>query len=283
MATDGDVDWATAELFAFGVDRARRGRRSGSPGRTRGAARSRQRHAVLIDRNTGEEYTPLRTSPTDQAPVLGLRLAAERVRRGRLRVRLLGRQPGGAGLLGGPVRRLRRRRADDHRRVHLLGRGQVGPALRRSRCCCRTATRARDRTTRPAARRRFLQLCRRGQHDGRDLLHPGELLPPAAPAGAVATSAPAGRVHPEVAAAAKAAVSQLEEFTDGEFRPVIGDAAGRPGAGAPGAALLAARSTTTSRPRGSSSAHRRRRSSRLEQLYPLPAERAGRAELATYP
>src|SRR3712207_8939168 len=41
--------------------------------------------------------------------VLRLRLAAQRVRRARLRVRLLGGQPEGAGALGGAVRRLDRK------------------------------------------------------------------------------------------------------------------------------------------------------------------------------
>ena len=38
-------------------------------------------------------------------------------------------RPGRPGAVGGAVRRLRQRRADDHRRVHLLGRAEVGPAL----------------------------------------------------------------------------------------------------------------------------------------------------------
>jgi 2-oxoglutarate dehydrogenase E1 component len=60
--TGGDVDWATAELLAFGsltVD--------GHAVRLAGQDSRRgtfvQRHAVLIDRNTGEEYTPLRHIP----------------------------------------------------------------------------------------------------------------------------------------------------------------------------------------------------------------------------
>jgi 2-oxoglutarate dehydrogenase E1 component len=59
MTTGGDLDWATAELLAFGsltVD--------GHPVRLAGQDSRRgtftQRHAVLIDRVTGEEYTPLR-------------------------------------------------------------------------------------------------------------------------------------------------------------------------------------------------------------------------------
>ena len=62
--------------------------------------------AVVADRGPGE--------------VPHLRLAAQRVRRPRLRVRLLRGPAGGAGALGGAVRRLRQRRPDDHRRVHLL-------------------------------------------------------------------------------------------------------------------------------------------------------------------
>ena len=53
-------------------------------------------------------------------PVPALRLGAVGVRRGRLRVRLLGGQPRGVRGVGGPVRRLRQRRPVDHRRVHLV-------------------------------------------------------------------------------------------------------------------------------------------------------------------
>src|SRR5439155_352136 len=66
-----------------------------------------------------------------RGPVLRARLAAVRVRRDGLRVRLLGGAPGRAGLLGGPVRGLLQRRADDRGRVHQLRRAEVGPALRR--------------------------------------------------------------------------------------------------------------------------------------------------------
>jgi 2-oxoglutarate decarboxylase len=67
QTTGGDVDWATAELIALGsltVD--------GHPVRLAGQDSRRgtftQRHAVLIDRNTGEEYTPLRHIPNATAP-----------------------------------------------------------------------------------------------------------------------------------------------------------------------------------------------------------------------
>ena len=67
MASSGDVDWATAELFAFGASvlEGRAVRLSGQDSR-RGTFT--QRHAILVDRNTGEEYTPLKNLSDDQAP-----------------------------------------------------------------------------------------------------------------------------------------------------------------------------------------------------------------------
>ena len=50
-----------------------------------------QRHAVLIDKITAEEWTPLLYLGEGQGPLLGLRLAAVRVRGDGLRVRLLRR------------------------------------------------------------------------------------------------------------------------------------------------------------------------------------------------
>ncbi len=59
MASSGNIDWATAELFAFGslVAEGRSVRLTGQDSR-RGTFT--QRHATLIDRNTGAEYTPLK-------------------------------------------------------------------------------------------------------------------------------------------------------------------------------------------------------------------------------
>ncbi len=67
MASGGNVDWATAELFAFGslVLEGRVVRLSGQDSR-RGTFT--QRHAVLIDRENGDEYTPLTALSDDQAP-----------------------------------------------------------------------------------------------------------------------------------------------------------------------------------------------------------------------
>lgn len=58
MAYEGKVDWAFAELLAFGtlIDEGRAVRLTGQDSR-RGTFT--QRHAVVIDRKTGAEYTPL--------------------------------------------------------------------------------------------------------------------------------------------------------------------------------------------------------------------------------
>jgi 2-oxoglutarate dehydrogenase complex dehydrogenase (E1) component-like enzyme len=67
MASNGNVDWATAELYAFGslVLEGRAVRLTGQDSR-RGTFT--QRHAVLIDRKTGAEYTPLKFLAPEQAP-----------------------------------------------------------------------------------------------------------------------------------------------------------------------------------------------------------------------
>src|SRR3954464_3307015 len=67
MVSDGGIDWAMAETIAFGsllID--------GTPIRLAGQDSRRgtfgQRHAVLVDRRTAEEYTPLAHLAEDQAP-----------------------------------------------------------------------------------------------------------------------------------------------------------------------------------------------------------------------
>jgi 2-oxoglutarate dehydrogenase E1 component len=66
MASSGAVDWATAELFAFG-SLAMDGRTVRLAGQDSRRGTFTQRHAVLIDRNTGAEYSPLRNLTEDQA------------------------------------------------------------------------------------------------------------------------------------------------------------------------------------------------------------------------
>ncbi|MCP3800581.1 multifunctional oxoglutarate decarboxylase/oxoglutarate dehydrogenase thiamine pyrophosphate-binding subunit/dihydrolipoyllysine-residue succinyltransferase subunit [Allokutzneria sp. A3M-2-11 16] len=69
MAREGGIDWAFGELLAFGslVAEGRPVRLSGQDSR-RGTFV--QRHSVLIDRKTGQEYTPLQNLTEDQAKFL---------------------------------------------------------------------------------------------------------------------------------------------------------------------------------------------------------------------
>ena len=103
----------------------------GCPARTRGAAPS------CSGTPPSSTPTPAPTScrtaawPPDDARFHAQDSLLSRVRRARLRVRLLRRGPQRAGAVGGAVRRLRQRRPVGHRRVHLLRRGQVGPAVQR--------------------------------------------------------------------------------------------------------------------------------------------------------
>ncbi len=201
MVAEDAIDWATGELLAFGaliID--------GYPVRLVGQDSRRgtfgQRHAVLVDRHTGRGVHPAEAARLRPGQVLRARLAAVGVRGDGLRVRLLRRPARSPGLLGGPVRRLRQRRADHHRRVHQLRRAEVGPALRR-----RPAAAARLR--RPGPRpllgpdRAVPVAVRAGQHDGGHADHAGQLLPPAALAGAVRAAQAADRVHAQVHAPAE--------------------------------------------------------------------------------
>jgi 2-oxoglutarate dehydrogenase E1 component len=92
MVEDATIDWALGETLAFGSLLL-----EGRPVRLAGQDARRgtfgHRHAVIVDRATGGEHTPLANLSPDQAPVLRLRLAAVGVRRDGLRVRLLGRPP----------------------------------------------------------------------------------------------------------------------------------------------------------------------------------------------
>ena len=106
-----------------------------------------QRHAVIVDRHTGEEYTPLRTFNSADGQVPRLRLAAVGVRGGGLRVRLLGRPARtrwSAGRPSSATSSTARRRSWTSSSAPASRSGASAPAWC---CCCRTATRARARTT----------------------------------------------------------------------------------------------------------------------------------------
>ena len=116
---DGPIDWGTGEILAFGalLMEGRPVRLAGQDSR-RGTFVSRFAHDHRPDQRRRVDAADLADRGPGQVP--HLRLAAVRVRRAGLRVRLLGGPPRRARAVGGAVRRLRQRRADGHRRVHLL-------------------------------------------------------------------------------------------------------------------------------------------------------------------
>ena len=119
-------DWATAEALAFGslVEDGYGVRLSGQDS---GRGTFSHRHAVWVDQATGEKYIPLRQindgQPTPRFEVRDSPLS--RIRRARLRIWLFARRPEDARAVGSAVRRLRQWRADHHRPVHPVERGQV--------------------------------------------------------------------------------------------------------------------------------------------------------------
>ena len=215
--TDGPIDWGAGEILAFGsllMDR-RPVRLSGQDSR-RGtfASRFATHHRPAQRQRVDAPGQPHR----GPGQLLRLRLAALGVRRSRVRVRLLGGPTRRAGRVGGPVRRLRQRRTDGDRRVHHRQQREVEPALRR-----RAAAAARLRGSGP---RPLLGPDRAVPADGRRrgvrggaALHPGELLPPAAPAHAGRPAPPDDRVHPEVDAAPQGGLLAARGLHPGHLPP----------------------------------------------------------------
>ena len=282
MREEDAIDWATGELLAFGALVL-----DGHPVRLVGQDSRRgtfgQRHAVLVDRHTGAEYTPLKQLESGAAKffvhdsllsefaAMGFEYGYSVARPDAL---VCWEAQFGDFFNGG---------ADDHRRVHQLRRAEVGPALRR-----RAAAAARLR--RPGPRpllgpdRAVPDAVRRGQHDRGHADHAGQLLPPAALAGPVRPAQAADRVHAEVHAAAEGG-----HLAGHRLHHRVVQAADRFGAGvgrrrAPRGPVLPARSTTTWPPGGGRSDGNATDTAivRVERLYPLPVSELC-AELARYP
>ena len=267
----GDGRAAGLRLAAHG-GRARAARRPGLPPRHLRAA------ALGAHRPGDRRGVHAAGAPHPGAgEVLRLRLAAQRVRGARLRVRLLGGQPEGARAVGGAVRRLRRRRPDGHRRVHQLRRGQVGPALRRRDAA---AARPRGPGPRPLQRpdRAVPAAVGREQHDRRQLLDPRQLLPPAPPSGALGRAPAAGRVHAEVAAAGQGRGQRGRGLHRGDLPSGAARHRGRRGAAGRrrGAAGAAVQRQGRLRPDGAAGVRGHRRRRRRPGRAALPA--AGRAD-----
>ena len=200
MFEGGEVDWALAEALAFGslLLEGTDIRLAGQDTRRGTFSQRHSRAGRLRDRQRVRPARPPRRRP---GQVLDLRLAAVRVRRARLRVRLLGREQGRARRLGGAVRRLRQRRRRSSSTSSSSPPRTSGARRPASCCCCRTATRARAPSTRSARIERFLTLCAEDNIQVCQRHHAGPVLPPAAPPDAPRGPQAAGRLHAEVAAA----------------------------------------------------------------------------------
>ena len=176
-------------------------------------------------------------------------LAALGVRLRRLRVRLLRCRAGGARALGSAVRRLRQRRADHHRPVHVGGPLEVARDVAPD-----AAAAARLRGQRPRALERAARAVpparRAGEHAHRELHDVGAVLPSRAAPGARRDRAAAHRDDAEGPAAAEAGGSTLDDLARGRVPAGDRRRARRPRAGHAARALLREGLLRHRRPRG---------------------------------
>ena len=176
--TDGPIDWGMAEILAFGSLLMQ-----GRPVRLAGQDSRRgtfvQRFATIIDRRTAAECTPLQNLSTDQAQFyIYDSLLSEYAAMG-FEYGYSVARPEALDVVGGAVRRLRQRCADDHRRVHLVRRGEVeqqsGVIL-----LLPHGYEGQGPDHSSARIERFLTLAA-GDVDRRAAVDPGQLVPPPAP------------------------------------------------------------------------------------------------------
>ncbi len=279
MASAGDVDWATAEIFAFGsiVLEGHAVRLSGQDSR-RGTFT--QRHAVLVDRHTGAEYTPLRHLSADQAPfwvydsllsefaAMGFEYGYSVAREDALVCweAQFGDFADGAQTIvdefvsSGEVKWGQRSAVS-----LLLPHGHEGQGPDHS-------------SGRPE---RFLQLCAENNMTVAICSTPANYFHLLRRQALSPVRRPLVAFTPKSLLRHKAAVSQIDEFTDGRFDPVIGDST----AGAANVRRVVLCSGRIYYDLAATRAQQARKDVaivRMEQLYPLPAD-AVRMELDRYP
>jgi 2-oxoglutarate dehydrogenase complex dehydrogenase (E1) component-like enzyme len=279
MASAGNVDWATAELFAFGslVMQGRAVRLAGQDSR-RGTFT--QRHATLIDRNTGAEYTPLRSLSEDQAPfwiydsllseyaAMGFEYGYSVVRDDALvcwEAQFGDFADGAQTIIDEFIASGEAKWGQRSAVSLLLPHGYEGQGPDHS-------------SGRPE---RFLQMAAENNMTVAMCSSPANYFHLLRRQGLNPVRRPLIAFTPKSLLRLKAAVSEVGEFTDGTFQPVLADTGSEPGtvrrvllcAGKVFYDLAAAR---TERQRADVAIVR------VEQLYPLPAEEI-RAELARFP
>jgi 2-oxoglutarate dehydrogenase E1 component len=282
MSTSGDVDWATAELYAFGslVLEGRPVRLAGQDSR-RGTFT--QRHAVLIDRLNGAEYTPLLNLSADQAPfwaydsllsefaVMGFEYGYSVARSDALvcwEAQFGDFANGAQTIVDEFIASGEAKWAQRSALTLLLPHGQEGQGPDHS-------------SARPE---RFLQLTAENNMTIAMCSSPANYFHLLRRQGLSPVRRPLVAFTPKSLLRLKAAVSQLDEFTTGSFAPVIGD----PTAGA-GVRKVLLCSGKVYYDLAAARAERFARTGeddiaivRVEQLYPLPAEQI-KAELDRYP
>jgi 2-oxoglutarate dehydrogenase E1 component len=279
MASNGDVDWATAELFAFGslVLEGRAVRLAGQDSR-RGTFT--QRHATLIDRTTGTEYTPIKYLSEDQAPfwvydsllseyaALGFEYGYSVQREDALvawEAQFGDFVDGAQTIIDEFIASGEAKWGQRSAVTLLLPHGYEGQGPDHS-------------SGRPE---RFLQLAAENNMTVAMCSSPANYFHLLRRQGLSPVRRPLIAFTPKSLLRLKAAVSGLDEFTSGTFQPVLPDAAADP-------AAVTRVLLCSGKVYYDLAAHRtaENRSDiailRLEQLYPLPAEELA-AELAKYP
>ncbi len=182
MVDDGTIDWALGEMLAFGSLLI-----EGHPVRLAGQDSRRgtfgQRHAVLVDRTNGDEYTPLKNAPAERRRSTSTTRCCREFAAMGFEYGYSVARPDALVLWEAQFGDF----ADGAQTIVdefiSSGEAEVGPALRRHAAA---AARLRGPGPRPLLRaHRAVPAAVRGeQHDRRGAVLARAILPPAAPAGA---------------------------------------------------------------------------------------------------